>query len=88
MSVSTPTLAHAAPDLSPDLPTTSRRRRALAAEARTAWSPDHPVLTTEGRRLLQDRADERAGVLPALRTPINDPECDGHSDAVYTHALG
>lgn len=53
----------------------------------TAWSLDHPVLTTGGRRLLQDRADElRTVALPALQAASNDPSCDGHTYAVYAHA--
>lgn len=64
-----------------------QRRQLRAAAARAAWSFDHPVLTTEGRRLLEDRADElRTLVLPTLRTTVNDPDCDGHTYAVYAHA--
>lgn len=71
----------------PRASTPGQRRQLLSAAARTAWSLDHPVLTTGGRRLLEDRADElRAVALPALQAASNDPSCDGHTYAVYTHA--
>ena len=67
--------------------TPAARWHRLADAARTAWSFDHPVLTTEGRRLLERRADElRTVALPALQTAVNDPNCDGHTYAVYAHA--
>lgn len=62
-------------------------RELLAAAARTAWSLDHPVLTSEGRRLLEARADDlRTVTLPALRPVVNDPDCDENTYAVYKYA--
>lgn len=65
------------------------RRHASATAADTVWSPDHPVLTAAGRRLLAHKAEElRTAVLPALRVAVTDPHCDGHTEAVYVNALG
>lgn len=67
--------------------TRSRGRQLLAAAARTAWSLDHPVLTGEGRRLLEARANElRTVTPPALRSVVNDPDCDENTFAVYMYA--
>lgn len=62
-------------------------RHLLAAAARAAWSLDHPVLTSEGRRLLEARANElRRVTLPALRPVASDPDCDESTYAVYVYA--
>lgn len=70
-------------------PETASDSRHVPPVAAAGWSPGHPVLTIEGRRLLQDRADKlRTDVLPALRIAVNDADCDGHTEVVYGSALG
>ena len=89
MSVTTPTLASATGLVQARHQKVSRWRHSPAIAAQTTWSPDHPMLTIEGRRLLQDKVDAlRTVVLPVLHVASTDPHCDVHTEAVYVRALG